>query len=130
MSLIEWKPEFSVGVASVDYEHRELITMINDLHEMMQERATHDQVVEILGEVYAQVSAHFALEEKIMRDAQYPDLPSHKADHESLLDELLDIIDGVEKDGSYEEQKLSEGMQRWFAEHFKTHDAKLHSQLG
>ena len=130
MSLIEWKPEFSVGVASVDFEHRALIDLINDLHEAMQEHGTHDHVVERLGDIYAEVSGHFALEERIMREAQYPDLDAHKADHESLLDELLDVIDGVEKDGSYDERKLSEGMERWFSEHFRTHDAKLHQRLG
>jgi hemerythrin-like metal-binding protein len=130
MSLIEWKPEFSVGVEAVDHEHQELIGLINDLHEVMRGSGTHDEVVETLGEIYAQISAHFALEEKIMRDARYPGLSSHKEDHESLLDELLYIIDGVEDDGSYDEKKLSDGMANWFSEHFRTHDAKLHRQLG
>ena len=68
MSLIEWKDEFSVGVAEVDLEHRDLIDLINDLHTLMGESATHDKVVEMLGEIFAQISAHFALEEKFMRD--------------------------------------------------------------
>ena len=42
MSLIEWKDEFSVGVAEVDLEHRDLIDLINDLHSLMGEGATHD----------------------------------------------------------------------------------------
>ena len=129
MSLIEWKPEFSVGVASVDHEHSELIALINELHETMRKGGTHDTVVETLGEIYAHISAHFALEEKIMRDANYSDLSAHKEDHESLLDQLLDIIDGVEEDGSYQEKELSEGLEQWFSEHFRTHDAKLHKQL-
>ena len=129
MSLIEWKSEFSVGNKAVDYEHRELIVLINDLHTTMKQQATHDRVVENLGEIYAQISAHFALEEKIMRDAHYDAYEPHKADHESLLDQLLDIIDGVEDDGSYDEAKLSASLERWFAEHFRTHDAKLHRKL-
>ena len=129
MSPIECKPEFSVGNVAVDHEHSEMIELINDLHGMIREQATHDQVVETLGEIYAQISAHFALEEKTMRDARYPDLDSHKEDHESLLDQLLDIMDGVEADGSYEECKLSSGLEHWFSEHFRTHDARLHKKL-
>ena len=129
MSLIEWKPEYSVGNAAVDHEHGELIALINDLHDMIRHRATQDQVVEALGEIYAQISAHFALEEKIMRDARYADLAAHKEDHESLLDQLLDIMDGVEDDGSYDEQRLSTSLESWFSEHFRTHDAKLHNRL-
>ena len=129
MSLIAWKPEFSVGNASVDHEHSEMIALINDLHGMIRQQATQDQVVEALGEIYAQISAHFALEEKIMRDARYPELGPHKDDHESLLDQLLDIMDGVEADGSYDEDRLSSSLADWFSEHFRTHDAKLHQQL-
>ena len=129
MSLIEWKPEFSVGNAAVDHEHSELIALINELHAMLAKRATQDQVVETLGEIYAQIAAHFALEEKIMRDARYPDLKPHKDDHESLLDQLLDIMDGVDAGGSYDENTLSSSLETWFSEHFRTHDAKLHQKL-
>lgn len=126
MSLIEWKDEFSVGVAEVDHEHRELIGLINSLHDVIQTNADADQVLETLGEIYAQISAHFALEEKMMRASRYPAYGDHKEDHEVLLDELRDIMDEVEDDGSYDERRLADDLQRWFSLHFRTHDAKLH----
>ena len=100
MSLITWKDEFSVGVAAVDLEHRELIELINGLDAGMREYATQTTVVETLGEIYARISAHFALEEKIMRKAGYDGFTTHKQDHERLLDELLDVIDSVDDAGS------------------------------
>ena len=129
MSLIEWKPEYAVGNAAVDHEHRELIALINELHAGIRDRASQDEVAIGLGEIYAQIAAHFALEEKIMRDARYPDFGPHKTDHEALLDELSDIIDGVETRGGYDEQDLSARLERWFSEHFRTHDAALHQRL-
>ena len=36
MSLIEWKEEFSVGVPDVDHEHRELIALINQIHDRLE----------------------------------------------------------------------------------------------
>lgn len=130
MSLIEWKDHFSVGVPSIDLEHREMIDLINELHQRMRGQDGQDSIVETLGEIYARISAHFALEEKLMRAASYEHLDAHKADHESLLDELLDIMDGVESDGDYNEQRLSDALSAWFSEHFRTHDALLHTQLG
>jgi len=126
MSLIKWKEGFSVGVAAVDHEHRELIELINQLYELTQSGGGRERVVESLGEIYAQIAAHFALEEKMMRDSAYPALQVHKADHENLLDQLRDIMDRVEDDGSYDEERLSRDLERWFTEHFRTHDARLH----
>ena len=130
MSLIDWRDEFSVGVESVDHEHRGLIELINELDEAMQQDIQHATVVSSLGEIYAQVASHFALEEKIMRDARYANLAAHKEDHELLLDELLDTIDSVDEKGSYDRHALAQGLDRWFSDHFRTHDAKLHRQLG
>jgi len=129
MNLIDWRDDFSVGVGVVDLEHRALIDLINDLHASMGEGATYDTVIDALGEIYAQISAHFALEEKVMRDREYAYYPSHKESHEELLDELRDIMDRVEDDGRYDETRLSRELERWFTEHFRTHDAKLHQYL-
>ncbi len=126
MTLIDWKDEFRVGVESVDHEHRELITLINELHRAAEAGCDHDAVVESLGEIYAQIAAHFALEERYMRESSYPAYGEHKADHELLLDQLRDIMDRVEDDGSYDKDKLSEELEHWFTVHFRTHDARLH----
>ena len=129
MSLIEWKAEFSVGNAAVDSEHRELIDAINALHEDLDSGAIRVRVVERLGDIYAEIAAHFALEEKMMRDAGYAEYEPHKGDHESLLDQLAEIIDSFELKGSYDEQALSSALDHWFSEHFRTHDARLHGKL-
>lgn len=126
MTLIQWKDEFSVGVESVDHEHQELIALINELHESAQQEASTEKVIETLGEIYAQIAAHFALEENIMRSMRYRLYEEHKEDHEILLDDLLEIMDEIEADDVYEEARLSQDLQRWFSEHFRTHDAKLH----
>ncbi|MDH4109237.1 MAG: hemerythrin family protein [Gammaproteobacteria bacterium] len=126
MSLIEWKESFSVGVAAVDAEHRDLIELINDLHGLISDGADRDEVVAALGQIFAQISGHFALEERYMRDTKYDEFEAHKGDHENLLDQLRDIMDRVEDDGSYDEVRLAGDLEQWFTVHFRTHDARLH----
>ena len=46
-----------------------IFAMINALHEAMGAGAGRDDIINILGEIYAQISAHFALEEKFMRES-------------------------------------------------------------
>jgi len=130
MVLIEWKDEFLVGVADVDHEHQELIKLINELHAAMSAEDASLTVMDFLGEIYAHVSAHFALEEKIMRERRYDQYQEHKNDHERLLDELRDIMDDYEENAYFSDKEFASHVERWFTEHFKTRDARLHKHLG
>lgn len=126
MTLIKWRDELKIGIDDVDDEHRELIELINGLHDVMQVGADQVQVVDLLGEIYAQIASHFEHEEKIMRETHYADYAIHKEDHETLLDDLKDIMDEVEADGSFDAVQLSADLNRWFTDHFVEFDAKLH----
>lgn len=127
MAPIEWRDDFSVGVPAVDHEHQELIGMVNALQSALTGGAGEEAVEQALGELMRGISAHFALEEKFMREHRYDGLAEHKADHERLLDELRDLMEG-RAEGSPEEVSLRLG--DWFAVHFKTHDSRLHRALG
>ncbi len=131
MTLIEWKAEFETGVKDVDHEHQELVGLINELHAKLEADADQDTVADFLGEVFARISAHFALEETVMRKHAYDEYADHKADHEALLDEIRDIMDAhaTGEYGDYAE-KLSDAVRDWFVTHFKTRDARLHRLLG
>lgn len=129
MRTIEWRDEFSVGVPSIDHEHRELIESINGLIDAAHDGGSYDKVSGALGEIYTQIGAHFALEERIMRNARYDGYPEHKEDHEDLLDQLRDIMDRVDYDGAYDEDRLCAELEQWFSVHFQTQDARLHQRL-
>ena len=131
MVLIEWRKEFETGVSEVDHEHQELVEIINELHEQIGAGAPRETVSSFLGEVFAKISAHFALEETVMRKHDYDQYADHKADHEKLLDDLRDIMDDFEA-GTGEDYKTALGaaVRDWFVNHFKTKDARLHKLLG
>lgn len=127
--LIDWKDEFSVGVPSVDYEHQALIELINELYASVKSDDSKSMIIEFLGEVFTKISAHFALEEKVMRERNYDEYEQHKQNHELLLDEIRDIMDEYEDNQQFEEEELSRRLHNWFTEHFRTYDARLHRHL-
>lgn len=131
MALIEWRTEFETGIADVDFEHRQLVELINGLHAEIEAGAGQQQVRAFLGEVFARIAAHFALEESVMRKHRYDAYLAHKAEHEELLDEIRDIMDEAEaqQTDAYRE-RLPRIVRDWFVNHFKSKDAQLHARLG
>ena len=130
MPLLNWKPEYSLGIESVDSEHRQMIGMINDLHQAMDDNADRQTIEHFLGEIHAAISAHFALEEREMRKHHYSEFAAHKDDHEELLDQIRDLMDVFERDRETGFELLQQRLSAWFEVHFKSFDARLHGQLG
>jgi len=130
MSLLEWKPEYSVGIESMDDEHREMINMINDVYSILSESPDAKIVEECLERIFTTISLHFALEERIMLNNSYAEYESHKEDHEDLLDEIRDLMDGFFADPDKGAEQLEKRLSGWFAVHFASFDARLHGKLG
>lgn len=130
MSLLQWREEFATGIEDVDYEHREMVDLINQLYISLSDKSSDMGVMDFLGEINARISSHFALEEKIMRERNYDQYQDHKEDHERLLEEIRDIMDDYEDKPHFDESAFASRLSRWFSEHFKTKDARFHKHLG
>lgn len=130
MPLLQWKDQYSVGIEAVDHEHKELIELINHLADEVLAKGTTLVASAFFGDLIKGISAHFALEERFMRERGYDQLAQHKGDHERLLDEILNIMDEFEGDETVNRAELAKRLDAWFSRHFETHDARLHKALG
>lgn len=130
MALLEWNDRYSVGVEAVDHEHKELIDIINKLHDELSAKGSQLTATTFFGDLLKAITAHFALEERFMREHKYDQFAQHKGDHERLLDEIRDIMDDFEGDAEIGAADLSRRLDAWFSRHFETHDARLHKALG
>jgi hemerythrin len=129
MTLLQWKPAYALGIPSVDHEHRELIGMINEAYRHMEESADPAAVESCLEDIHTGISAHFALEERHMREAKYAEYAAHKEEHEDLLDQIRDLMDAFEADPESGRARLQQRLADWFGGHFATFDARLHHTL-
>lgn len=129
MTLVEWRDEFKIGIDEVDFEHREMIELINESYNEAKKQASSMAIMDFLGEIFEKISAHFALEEKIMRDLDYDQYEDHKEDHERLLDSIRDIMDEYMDASTMDDKKFGNHLKEWFVTHFSTKDARMHNFL-
>ena len=133
MSLASLKDELKTGIDSLDYEHRRLIGVMEELCDSFDrtEYASAESagaISDSFGALYAAVSAHFALEESLMREKKHPSFDDHKADHERLLDKIRVMIDAYE-DGQCVDcgTSLRACLEAWFVGHVRGADTELRS---
>lgn len=124
--LFKWDNSFLIGIEELDYEHKALIDDINRLHNVL---AGHDEKSEIekcLGDIHARMQAHFALEERVMKEGKYEHFEEHKSSHDALLDtytehmmRFLNDIDG------YAIRTIEDFLKDWVIDHILTSDKKM-----
>jgi hemerythrin len=88
---LEWNDEMSVGIPEIDEEHKKFITLINDLNRSITEGRKQTEIKERLKFIVDDAAQHFAHEEKLFREREYPDAASHALTHTEALKALKKI---------------------------------------
>ncbi len=91
MPLIEWTAELSVGIDSIDEQHKKLVNMINALNDAI----LSDSSNELLGKIFTGLTTytqkHFAYEETMFTEYGYPDSQEHKRQHSELIAQVVEL---------------------------------------
>ena len=91
MPLIQWNNELSVGINSIDEQHKILVNMINALNEAMISGQTKQILAEILDGLAAYTVNHFAYEEDLFAQYGYPQSQAHINEHHSLTEQVKNL---------------------------------------
>ena len=96
MASYPWKPEYSVNIRSIDAQHQKLVALINnfytDLLNCPENAEKQACIGKTLEELVAYSNYHFAAEEKLMLEHQYPAYQQHKLEHESFKRKVAELM--------------------------------------
>lgn len=88
---IEWNDGMSVGIPEIDEDHKRFISLIDDLNRAIADRMELVEIKRRLQLLCDDVVQHFAHEEKLFAQWQYPDTQTHAGKHAQVL-KTLDAI--------------------------------------
>lgn len=94
-ALFAWKPEYSVGIQEIDQQHKNLVSLIGDLHSAMKQGRGSAILQNILGDLVTYTRVHFDSEEKLMEQHGYPALGAHRQEHAILTGKVEDFAGQV-----------------------------------
>ena len=91
MVLVELEDSLKLGIPEIDSQHETLIGLVNLLHETMLQGANRAALDGLLSQLLEHTRAHFAYEEQLMSQYNYPEYEVHKSEHNRLMQHLLDL---------------------------------------
>ena len=90
-SFFKWSDGYSVGVVTMDEQHKRFFVLINDLHQAMKQARGAEVLGRILNELARYTEYHFSAEEAAMEAAAYPDLAAHKELHNQFIAKVAEF---------------------------------------
>ncbi|MER2519543.1 MAG: bacteriohemerythrin [Bdellovibrionales bacterium] len=130
MPLIAWSDALSVGIEEIDIEHKKLVTIANNLYDAINANAEKEALGKTLAELIAYTRSHFAHEERLFAQTNYPESAAHKQEHEKLTNQVLDMqkkfANGATTSLSLEVMDI---LKNWLIYHIQGSDMKFAPHL-
>lgn len=82
---IEWNDAMSVGIQEVDESHKHFTALINDFNRAILEHMELSEIQKRLQLILDDAVQHFAREEELFRQWNYPDADEHAAKHAQTI---------------------------------------------
>lgn len=127
--FVEWKDEYSVGIDSIDQQHKKLLNLINQLQTAVDYSTGEEFEREALDELVEYTKTHFSYEEGLMKDNDYPDFEPHKAQHDKMFVKVGEVLAEYEKDQDSAMANAVEYLRDWLINHINGTDKEYSRYL-
>ncbi|MFC1608626.1 bacteriohemerythrin [Patescibacteria group bacterium] len=119
-----WKEEYSVQVAEIDDQHKQLINLIFQLFTAINERKTREKLESILNDLIDFSDLHFSTEEKYFEQFNYKDSEEHIEEHRNFTAKVLDLQKRYKNNEFEISLELIDFLEDWLLNHLIDLDGK------
>jgi len=127
MDLIKWNDSYSVNVAEIDSQHKNLVSMINNLNEAMLQAQGKLALAKILNSLVEYTLIHFGTEEKYFAQYKYPYSSSHKKEHLAFVEKVSVFKKDFDAGKIGLSIEVMQFLSNWLKDHIKGTDQKYAS---
>jgi len=115
--LVSWSDKLSVGIPSIDAQHKKLVSMINGLNRAMREKRSQSAMLSIVRGLGEYVVTHFGYEEKLFAKHGYPDIDAHKEVHRNFVAKVQEFESALSSGKATVSMDVLQFLKDWLVEH-------------
>lgn len=84
MAFLAWDEKYSIHIELIDTQHKRLFALLKNLFDEMGKDRTQEALGVIIGGLTQYAAEHFATEEKLLTQYDFPGHLEHKKEHEAF----------------------------------------------
>ncbi len=119
---LSWKPDYSVGIASLDKDHQVLLELMVQMFRALRGIRSKEKAHDIIDELLKYTEYHFGREEGLMAKHEYPGLDRHVEEHEAMKRKMAEFQEDFEVNSSKVSRDIFLYLQNWLIDHITVTD--------
>ena len=124
-----WQDGYSVGIESIDNDHKKLLNLINKLQASVHYHTGSTFEKQALDELIDYTRFHFKREEELMEKHGFPGFDEHKRKHDEMIEHVEAFVIEYEQKGTDVLEEVSEFLKSWLIEHINGTDQEYSAFL-
>lgn len=116
--------DYLTGIELIDNEHRQLFSLVNDVHTLINDEFIfdkYDEIMRILTELRNYTEMHFHDEETYMEKINYPELDAQRRAHNAFIEKLVNInfeeLESLDNNQQEYLQDILDFLAKWLVNH-------------
>ncbi len=122
--FIQWSNNFSMNIGSIDEHHKQLVIMINEMHEALKTGKSRDILGDILNRLAGYAAMHFKHEEDFFQKYDYPAKGAHKKIHDDLVSKVVALKQKFDSGEAAITNDVMSFLKDWLINHILREDKK------
>lgn len=124
--MLNWSPQYSVGVKIIDDQHKEFMDTFNELYDALLNNEAEEKLAVTLKKLSDYAEYHFALEEKYFKDFDYDGAEEHIKQHDDFRAQLGEFKKHFFKENDLKQLALElvDLLENWLIKHVVETDQK------
>jgi len=125
--LVVWNEGLATGNGEIDNQHKELFKRFNNLQSAFKQGKALDELSGLLAYLGEYVRSHFALEEQLQIDHEYPGYQKHKEEHNNFIRNFKKLENQLKAKGTTTDlfNQTNMTLVDWLIRHFNWTDKDL-----
>lgn len=127
MTKVVWLEKYNTGIAEIDSQHKQIVDYLNQLGEARVSGSVK-AVKDVIEGIIDYTMSHFAFEEALMEQAEYPFARAHKSVHETFI-KRVEKFQARFNTGEAISEEFYDVLKRWLINHIQRDDAAYVRQV-
>jgi hemerythrin len=124
MPVMIWTSELSVGITEIDEQHRNLITLLNQLSDAVLAGNNTEGIQKTLTGLIDYTQSHFSTEENLFKKYDYPETIAHTEEHNKFKQKVIEFERDFKMGKMVLFINISKFIKDWLTNHIKGTDKK------